>query len=198
MQRAENLESPEFDLKRPLPSAAAVLRAVLLSPQRFYRNFSPEGPVREPVYFVLLVGAVTGFLSAVVTLLSGTIFGEVTPSIVGYTVLQAFLFAALSPAIVGIIAAIYLLSIRTFVGQVASFREVFRMAAYAYGAMIVAWIPAVYALVITYMLMILMGFGVRSVYRTSFLTAVVTVLVGFVPCAMGFILLRVVATLPFG
>ncbi|MDP8939870.1 MAG: YIP1 family protein [Actinomycetota bacterium] len=191
-------KSPEFSLDRPLPSAAEVIRAIFTSPQQFYRGFSAEGPVREPVYFVLLVGAVAGTLSAVVTLVFGMIFGEVTPSILGYTVLQAFLFCALSPAIVGVIAAAYLLSIRTFVGKVANFREVYRMAAYAYGAMIVAWIPAVYALAITYMLMVLMGFGIRSVYRTSFLTAVVTVLVGFVPCGIGFILLRIAATLPFG
>lgn len=194
----QQTKSPEFSLDRPLPSAAEVVKAVLLSPQSFYRGFSTEGPVKEPVYFVLLVGTVTGFLSAVVTLASGLIFGQVTSAIVGYTVLQAFLFAALSPVIVGVIAAVYLLSIRTFIGKVGSFQEVYRMAAYAYSAMIVAWIPAVYAISIVYMLMILMGFGVRSVYRTSFLTAVVTALVGFVPCAMGFILLTVVAARPFG
>lgn len=194
----QQIESPEFSLNRPLASAAEVIKAVVLSPQSFYRGFSTEGPVKEPVYFVLLVGAVTGTLSAVVKLISGLIFGQVTAAIVGYTVLQAFLFAALSPVIVGIIAAVYLLSIRTFVGKVGSLREVYRMAAYAYGAMIVAWIPVLGAFAFTYMLMILMGFGVRSVYRTSFLTAVVTVLVGFVPCAMGFILLSVVAARPFG
>ncbi|CAN5725412.1 hypothetical protein BH24ACT21_BH24ACT21_11590 [soil metagenome] len=191
-------ESPEFSLDRPLQSAVEVIRAVILSPQQFYRGFSTEGPVREPVYFVLLVGSVTGILSAVVTLIFGLIFGQVTSAVVGYTVLQAFLLALLSPAIVGVIAAVYLLSIRTFVGKVGSLREVYRMVAYAYSAMIVAWIPAVYALSIVYMLMILMGFGVRSVYRTSFLTAVVTVLVGFVPCAMGFILLSMAAARPFG
>lgn len=191
-------KSPEFSPDRPIPSAIEVIKAVLLKPQDFYRGFSADGPVRGPVQFVLLVGAVTGILSAVVTLLSNLIFGEVTPSIVGYTVLQAFLFAALAPAIVGVIAAAYLLSIRTFVGQTANFTEVYRMAAYAYAAMIVAWIPGVYAFAITYMLMVLMGFGIRTVYRTSFLTAVVTVLVGFVPCAIGFILLRLAASAPFG
>lgn len=194
----QQIESPEFSLNRPLASAAEVIKAVVLSPQSFYRGFSTQGPIKEPVYFVLLVGAVTGTLSAVVKLISGLIFGQITAAIVGYTVLQAFLFAALSPVIVGIIAAVYLLSIRTFVGKVGSLREVYRMAAYAYGAMIVAWIPVLGAFAFTYMLMILMGFGVRSVYRTSFLTAVVTVLVGFVPCAMGFILLSVVAARPFG
>lgn len=194
----QETKSPEFSLDRALPSAVEVIKAVLFSPRAFYRGFSTEGPVREPIYFVLLVGAVTGILSTVVTLASGLIFGEVTPTIVGLTVLQAILFAALSPVIVLAIAAVYLLSIRTFVGKVGTLQEVYRMAAYAYGAMIFAWIPAVYAVAITYMLMILMGFGIRSVYRTSFLTAVVTVLVGFVPCAMGFIVLRIAATLPFG
>lgn len=194
----QSSKSPEFTLDQPLSSLVGVVKAVLLSPQSFYRGFSTEGPVREPVYFVLIVGAVAAFLSAVVTLLSNVIFGEVTPSIFGYTVLQAFLFAALSPVVVGVISGAYLLSIRTFVGQVANFREVYRMAAYAYAAMIVAWIPGVYAFAITYMLMILMGFGIRTVYRTSFLTAVVTVLVGFVPCAIGFILLRLAAAAPFG
>ena len=194
----QQTKSPEFSLERPLSSAAEVLKAVLLHPQSFFRGFSTEGPLKEPVYFVLLVGAVVGLLSTVVTLTSGLIFGDVTTTIVGYTALQAVLFAVLSPVIVGIIAAVYLLSIRTFVGKVGSLREVYRMVAYAYGAMIVAWIPVAYAISIVYMLMILMGFGVRSVYRTSFLTAVVTVLVGFVPCAMGFILLSVVAARPFG
>lgn len=181
-----------------MASATEVLRTVLLSPQSFYRGFTEKGPVREPAIFALLIGAVAGVLSAAVTLLSGLIFGDVTPSTLGYTLLEALLLAALSPAIVGAIAAVYLLSIRTFVGKVGNLQEVYRMAAYAYGAMVLAWIPGVYAFAITYMLMILMGFGIRTVYRTSFLTAVVTVLVGFVPCGIGFILLRVAADQPFG
>lgn len=194
----EKLKTPEFDPGRPVSSAAEVIRAVLLNPQGFYRGFSVEGPVREPTIFVLLVGAVVGVLSAVITLTSGLVFGEVTLYILGFTLLQAGLLAVLSPVIVGVIAAIYLLSIRTFVGPVANLRQVYRMAAYAYGAMILAWIPLLYAFVITYMLMILMGFGIRTVYRTSFLTAVVTVLVGFVPSGTCLILLRVAAALPFG
>src|SRR3712207_9333228 len=70
-------QAPEFDLQRPLPSALAVIRAVLLSPRTFFLNFSPEGPVREPAVFVLLVGAVTSLLTAGVALLTNLIFGEV-------------------------------------------------------------------------------------------------------------------------
>src|ERR687894_2736176 len=63
-------EAPEFSLQRPLSSALAVLRAVLLSPRRFYLGFSPDGPLREPALFVLLVGAVTAVLTAAVAMVS--------------------------------------------------------------------------------------------------------------------------------
>jgi hypothetical protein len=184
-------ETPEFSLKRPLPSALAVIRAILFSPRNFYLNFSAEGPMREPVVFVLLVGTVTGALTAAVAILSGLLFGGVSAGEVGLTALEALLFALLSPFAVGVVAGVYLLSIRTFVGKVTSFREVYRMAAYAFGALVLAWIPLVGAFVITYALMVLMGMGIWLVYRTSFLTAVVTVLVGFVPISVALIWLRV-------
>jgi hypothetical protein len=184
-------EAFEFDLQSPLSSALAVIRGVLFSPRRFYLNFSPEGPLREPAVFVLLVGAVTGFLTAVVAILSNLVFGEVSAAEIGLTALEAVLFTLFSPLAVGVVAAVYLLSIRTFVGKVSGFREVYRMAAYACGALILAWVPIVGAFAITYALMVVMGIAVRLVYRTSLLTAVVTVLVGFVPVALALIFVRV-------
>jgi hypothetical protein len=185
------LRAPEFSLQRPLASALAVIRAVLLSPRSFYLNFSAEGPLREPAVFVVLVGAVTGVLTAVVAIISNLIFGQVSAGDVGLTVLEALFFALLSPLAVGVVAAVYLLSIRTFVGKVSSLREVYRMAAYAFGALILAWIPLVGAFAVTYASMVLMGIAVRTVYRTSLLTAVVTVLVSFVPINLALIWLRV-------
>jgi hypothetical protein len=185
------LRAPEFSLQRPLASALAVIRAVLLSPRSFYLNFSAEEPLREPAVFVVLVGAVTGVLTAVVAIISNLIFGQVSAGDVGLTVLEALLFALLSPLAVGVVAAVYLLSIRTFVGKVSSLREVYRMAAYAFGALILAWIPLVGAFAVTYASMVLMGIAVRTVYRTSLLTAVVTVLVSFVPINLALIWLRV-------
>ncbi len=186
-------QAPEFDLKRPLPSALAVIRGVLFSPRNFFLTFSPEGPVREPAVFVLLVGAVTGFLTAAVALLSNLTFGEVSAGEMGLTLLEAVIFALLSPLAVGVVAGVYLLSIRTFVGKISSFREVYRMAAYASGALILAWIPIVGAFAVTYALMVLMGIGVRFAYRTSLLTAVVTALVSFVPISVALIWLRVMS-----
>ncbi|MDQ4105796.1 MAG: YIP1 family protein [Actinomycetota bacterium] len=193
----EKTRAPEFKLGEPLRSGLAVIGAVLRSPRVFYRNFSLDGPVREPVVFVLLVSAVAGVLRVVVSLIFSAIFGGVTLAEVGLTVLEALLFVVLSPAAVGLAAAVYLLSIRTFVGQQSNLREVYRMLAYAYGAMILAWIPVVDAFVITYILMVLMGIGIRAVYRTTFLTALVTALVGYVPVSTALILLRLLTAEPF-
>ena len=184
-------EAPEFSLQRPVTSALAVIRAVLFSPRRFYLTFSTEGRVREPAVFVLLVAAVTGALTAAVAIVSNLIFGKVGVGEVGLTVLEAGLFALLSPLAVGVVAGVYLLSIRTFVGKVSGFREVYRIAAYAFGALILAWIPVVGAFAVTYALMVLMGIAVRIVYRASFLAALVTVLVGFMPIGVALIWLRV-------
>lgn len=182
---------PEFSLEHPLASAFAVIRGVLFSPRIFYRDFEAEGPLKEPTLFVLLVGAVTGFLGAVVALASNLSFGELGLGDVWSAVLEGLLFALLSPIYVGIAAGFYLLAIRTFVGKVGSLEEVYRIAAYAFGALILFWIPVVGAFAVTYALMVLMGIAVRIVYRTSFLTALVTVLVGFMPTGVALIWLRV-------
>ncbi len=181
----EGAKSPEFDPRRPVASAVAVLRAIFFAPRRFYLNFTAEGPLREPALFVLLVSAVSGVLSTVVNLISATIF-ETGVSLPGLAV-SKLAFFVLSPILVGAVAGVYLLSVRTFIGSEGKFREVYRMLAYAYGAAILFWIPGVSALAFTYATLILMLLGIRSVYRTSFLTALVTALTGFVPVALAFI-----------
>jgi hypothetical protein len=176
-------KSPEFDLRHPLTSAISVLAAVLLSPRAFYLNFKVDGPLREPAVFALLVGAVSGVLGAAVALASNLIFGDLDAGDLRAALVDAVLFAVLSPVGVGVTAAVYLLSLRTFVGKVSGFGEVYRMAAYAASALVFAWIPILGAFAFTYALMVLMGIGIQSAYKTSFLTTVVTVLAGFVPVA---------------
>jgi hypothetical protein len=175
--------APEFDLRRPFASAVAVIRAVLSSPRRFYLNFEVDGPLKEPVVFVLLVGALAGILGAAVALSSNLLFGELDAGDLWAAVADAVLFALLLPVGVGVVAGVYLLSIRTFVGKVSGFAEVYRMAAYAAAVLVLAWIPILGAFAFTYALMVLMGIGIHSVYRTTFLTAVVAAVVGFVPVA---------------
>ena len=181
--RVPSDKAPEFDLRRPLASAFAVIRSVLLSPRSFYLNFKVDGPLREPAVFVLLVGVVSGVLGAAVALASNLLFGDFDAQDVRAALVGALLFAALSPVGVGVAAGVYLLSIRTFVGRVSSFAEVYRMTAYAASALVFAWIPVLGAFAFTYALMVLMGIGVHSVYKTSFIVAVVTALTGFVPVA---------------
>jgi hypothetical protein len=175
--------APEIDLQHPFASAVAVIRTVLFSPRSFYLNFKVEGPLKEPAAFVLLVGAVSGILGAALALSSNLLFGDLDAGDLRAAVVDAVLFALLSPVGVGVVAGIYLLSIRTFVGKMSGFREVYRMAAYAAAALILAWIPILGAFAFTYALIVLMGIGIQSVYRTSFLTTVVTAVVVFVPVA---------------
>ncbi len=177
-------KAPEFDPRRPFASTLAVIRTVLFSPRSFYLNFKVEGPVREPAVFVLLVGAVSGILGAAVALTSNLLFGDLDAADLRAAIFSALLFAVLSPVGVGVTAGVYLLSIRTFVGKVSSFAEVYRIAAYAASALVLAWIPILGAFAFTYALMVLMGLGIQSAYKTSFLTTVVTAFVGFLPVAL--------------
>jgi hypothetical protein len=176
-------KAPEFDLRYPLTSAISVIRAVLLSPKTFYLNFKVDGPLREPAVFALLIGAVSGVLGAAVALASNLLFGDFDAGDLRAALVGALLFAVLSPVGVGVTAGVYLLSLRMFVGKVSGFAEVYRMAAYAASALVFAWIPILGAFAFTYALMVLMGIGIQSAYKTSFITTVVTVLAGFVPVA---------------
>ncbi len=185
--RMPSERAPEFSLQSPLASALAVIRGVLLSPRSFYRGFEAEGPIKEPAIFVLFVGAVTGFLGAAVALASNLLFGELGAADVWSASLEGLLFALLSPVYVGVAAGFYLLAIRAFVGKVGSLEEVYRIAAYAFGAMILFWIPVVGAFAVTYAFMVLMGIGIHSVYRTSLITTVIVALSGFVPVATALI-----------
>jgi hypothetical protein len=175
--------APEFDLRRPFGSAVAVIRTVLFAPRSFYLNFKVEGSLKEPAVFVLLVGVFSGILGAAVALSSNLLFGDLDAEDLRAAVVGAVLFAVLSPVGVGVVAGVYLLSIRTFVGKASGFTEVYRMAAYAAAVLVFAWIPILGAFAFTYALMVLMGIGIQSVYKTSFLTAVITAVVGFVPVA---------------
>ena len=181
--RMQKDPSPEFDLQRPFASAVAVIRTVLFSPRSFYVNFKVEGPLKEPAAFVLLVGAVSGILGAAIALSTNFLFGDLDARDLRAAVLDAGLFALLSPVGVGVVAGVYLLSIRTFVGKVSGFREVYRMAAYAAAALVLAWIPVLGAFAFSYALIVLMGMAIQSVYGTTFLTTFVTAVVGFVPVA---------------
>lgn len=183
MQQTKSLE---FDPQNPLMSAASLIRSVVFSPGDFYQHFSADGPVREAALFVVLVSVVSSVLGALLSLITGLFGGGITLGNALLALTQAPVFVLLSP----IAAGIYLLTIRSFVGVKADFGEVYRMLAYAYAALIVAWVPLLGSFAVTYTLMVLMAVGIGRVYRASLMSAVVAALVGFVPVASGFILIQ--------
>lgn len=182
--------SPEFTLDRPLASAAAILRAIFLAPRTFFLGFPENGPLREPIIFVVLITAVTATLRLALTLLFGS-NGAVSA---GTSAVQALAFVALSPVILAALAGVYWLSVRTFVGEAGTFRGVYRMLAYAYGAMVLYWVPVVQAFAFTYFALVLMVVAIRYAYRASLMTAIITALAAYVPAAMAFIFLQFTVT----
>lgn len=166
-----------------MQSALAVLRAIFVAPRSFYLNFSADGPVKEPTIFVLLIGAASGVLSTLLVVLTDIPGAEI--GLVG-GLLRNAAFALFSPVAVAVGAGLYLAVLKTFVGDIAGYRQVYRMLAYASGAMVFSWIPFVGAFFFTYATLVLMAIGIRSVYRASFLTALITALVSFVPLALAF------------
>ncbi len=189
----QSTKAPEFSLDRPLSSALATIRAVLFSPRAFFSNFPADGPLKEPVLFVLLVGTVTGVLGAVVALVSNVVTGGVGADDLQAAVVEGLLFALLSPVGVAVAAGVYLLSIRTFVGKVADYSQAYRIVAYAYSAFVFAWVPVLGSIAISYALLVLIGIAIKEVYETSFLTAVITALVGFVPVGSALVWVTAVA-----
>lgn len=189
----QNPKTPEFGPSRPLASALATARAVLLSPRAFYANLPADGPLKEPALFALLVGAVTGVLGAVVALISNVAAGGLGADDLRAALVEGALFAALSPVGVGVAAGVYLLSIRTFVGNVASFGQVYRIVAYAYAAFAFAWVPILGSVAIPYALLVLVGVAIREVYDAAFLTAVIAALVGFIPVGTALVWVTAVA-----
>ena len=189
----------EFDPGRPLGSLLAVLRGLFFTPKRFFVEFSAEGPMREPILFVLLVSAVSALTRLLLVAVFGVLLGELTMRELGISAVQALVYVAFSPALVGLFAAIYLLSLRTFMGSTGDYRQVYRLLAYAYGALILLPVPVLSAFAFAYAMLVLVTIGVRYVYRASFLTAFLTALVGYVPSALLFLTLTVYVTgLVFG
>lgn len=186
--------APEFDAGRPFASLLEVLRGIFFAPKRFFVGFSAEGPLREPILFVLLVSAVSAVVRLALVAVLGVVLGDLTVGDLGVSALQALIYVALSPVLVGVFAAIYLLSLRTFMGTTGDYRQVYRMLAYAYGALILLPLPVINAFAFTYAMLVLVALGVRYVYRASFLTALLTALVGYVPSALLFITLTVYVT----
>lgn len=197
----DNKTSQEFSLEDPAGSALRVLRAIFFAPRDFFLNFSPQGRLKEPALFTLAVGALAALLGIILVLFISLAGLEVRGARLGIAeiglaggALLSVAFALVSPAVVAVGAGLYLVVLKTFVGDVADYRQLYRMFGYAYGPMVLALVPVVGAFAFTYSTMVLMAIAIRSVYRTSFLTALITALVSFVPLALAAALIVAVAS----
>jgi hypothetical protein len=180
LARMDKLTAPEFDPSRPLSSGLALVRAVLLSPRSFYEQFSADGPLKGPAIFVAVVSLFAAVLSMILAAILDASGGINTrPFLIRAA--EAALFVVLSPAMLGVIAAVYLVPVRVFVGKAANFRHIYRMLASAYSVMVLGWIPVVQSFAAVYGLVVLMALGIRSAYRVAGLMALVASVISLIP-----------------
>ncbi|MGI8650864.1 MAG: hypothetical protein ACR2KW_10895 [Rubrobacter sp.] len=168
------------------------------SPRKFFLNFEAEGSLREPAIYAGIVGVISGVLAVVLGPLFAALLDSGTGEVFGLTPIEGLGFAVVYPAFVALAAGVYLLAIQVFIGKVGSFGQLFRMSAYAFSGMIFAWLPFIGAFAITYSLLVAMVIGIRYVFSTTLITALVVTLTGFVPLSLGLIALRGVAFQIFG
>lgn len=198
MQGSTKPISPEFDLSNPAGSFWRVFRAIFSSPRKFFLGFEAEGSLKGPAIYTVVIGFISGLLGVALGPPFAAVFDSGTDEVFGLTPLEGVGFAIIYPAFVALAAAVYLLAIRVFIGRVGDFGQIFRMASYGFGGMAFAWIPLIGAFAITYSLLVTMVIGIRYVFSTTFITALVVTLTGFVPLALGLIALRGLAFQVFG
>lgn len=190
MQEPTKSLSPEFDPSNPAKSFFGVFRAVVGSPRKFFLGFEPEGSLKEPAIYAGIIGVISGLLAVILGPPFAALLDSGTGEVFGLNPIEGIGFAVLYPLFVALSAAVYLLAVRVFIGKVGDFGQLFRMSAYAFSAMIFAWLPFIGAFAITYAILVSMLIGIRYVFSTTLITALVVTLTGFVPLALALIALR--------
>jgi hypothetical protein len=177
---AQGTAAGEFEIDEPFSSLLSTTRDVLFSPQSFFDELPPVGPLGAPVLYFLICSAIT----AVINVLAALTFLAVPVGIAVATgsldagmlirVLSIFVFASLVvlPAlfVAGFFASVLVLhsSIRLIaVRDQKGLPATLRVSCYAVGAPVaVAWIPLAGILAVFY------GFylqttGLKRVHRIS-------------------------------
>src|ERR671910_1522078 len=57
--RETEAAASEFQIDEAFPSLLSTTRAVLFSPQRFFDELSPDGPLGAPILYFLICSAIT-------------------------------------------------------------------------------------------------------------------------------------------
>jgi hypothetical protein len=178
--RETEAAASEFEIDEPFTSLLSTTRAVLFSPQRFFDELPPDGPLGAPVLYFLICSAITAVISVVASLT----FLAVPVGIAVATgsldagllirVLTIFVFASLVvlPAlfVAGFFASVLILHafIRLIAGRdQKGLPATLRVSCYAVGTPVaVAWIPLAGILAVFYCFY-LHAIGLKRVHRIS-------------------------------
>jgi hypothetical protein len=178
--RETDAAASEFEIDEPFTSLLSTTRAVLFSPQRFFDELPPDGPLGAPVLYFLICSAITAVISVVASLTFLAVpvgIAVATGSLdVGLLirVLTIFVFASLVvlPAlfVAGFFASVFV--VHAFVRLIAGRDQrglpaTLRVSCYAVGAPVaVAWIPLAGILAVFYCFY-LHTIGLKRVHRIS-------------------------------
>jgi hypothetical protein len=170
----------EFQIDEPFTSLLSTTRAVLFSPQRFFDELPPDGPLGAPVLYFLICSAITVVINVVASLTFLAVpvgiavaAGSLDAGLL-IRVLSVFVFASLVilPAlfVAGFFASVFVLHafIRIVAGRdQKGLPATLRVSCYAVGApLAVAWIPLAGILAVFYCFY-LHTTGLKRVHRIS-------------------------------
>ena len=178
--REKNAAAGEFEIDEPFASLLSTTRDVLFSPQRFFEELPPDGPLGAPVLYFLICSAITAVINVVASLTFLAVPAGIAlatgPLDAGLliTILTIFVFASLValPAlfVAGFFASVLILHafIRLIAGRdQKGLPATLRVSCYAVGAPVaVAWIPLAGILAVFYCLY-LQIIGLKRVHRIS-------------------------------
>lgn len=154
----------EFEINEPFTSLLSTTREVLFSPQRFFDELPPDGPLGAPVLYFLICSAITAVISVVasVTFLAVPVgiavaTGSLDADLI-LSVLTLFVFASLAVLPVLFVAGFFasVLILHAFIRLIAGRDQkglpaTLRVSCYAVGAPVtVAWIPLAGILAVFY------------------------------------------------
>jgi hypothetical protein len=162
--RETEAAASEFKVDEPFSSLLSTTRDVLFSPQRFFDELSPDGPLGAPVLYFLICSAITTVINVIVSLtflavpagisvVTGSLDAELLVRI-----LAVFVFASLVvlPAlfVAGFFVSVLILHalIRLIAGRdQRGLPATLRVSCYSVGAPVaVAWIPLAGILAVFY------------------------------------------------
>jgi hypothetical protein len=162
--RETEAAASEFKVDEPISSLLSTTRDVLFSPQRFFDELSPDGPLGAPVLYFLICSAITTVINVIVSLtflavpagisvVTGSLDAELLVRI-----LAVFVFASLVvlPAlfVAGFFVSVLILHalIRLIAGRdQRGLPATLRVSCYSVGAPVaVAWIPLAGILAVFY------------------------------------------------